>query len=107
MWWDCADKEWEGLDDRKCFEHGLSKAELKKRGISKRIIGLRYVFENKLDAKKDFVKAKGRCVAQGHSGALTKGVDYQTVFAPAPSLSSPRLIQAMTVLFGWTNPKWH
>ena len=64
MWWDSAEQEWEGLDDRGCFEHDITKAELKRRGINKRIIGSRFIFESKLDDKLAFRKAKGRCVEE-------------------------------------------
>ena len=50
----------------------------------------------------EFSKAKARNVAQGHRHSLRKGVDYTTVFAAAPDLATGRIIQALTVLFGFT-----
>ena len=56
--WDKAiDKEWNGLDDRECFEHDLTKSDLKKRGIYKRPIGMRIILEAKISNGK-FDKAK-------------------------------------------------
>ena len=35
-----------------------------------------------------FDKAKNRCVVQGHKGNIRRGIEYDTVFAVAPSLES-------------------
>ena len=40
VWDDAINKEWDGLNDRGCFEHDLTRAELRKRGIHKRVIGM-------------------------------------------------------------------
>jgi hypothetical protein len=88
------------LNDRGCFEHDLTRAELKARGINKRVVGMRMLLESKV-VNGVFDKMKARNVAQGHRQALRKGVDYTTVFAAAPDLATARIIQALVVLFGF------
>jgi hypothetical protein len=100
VWDDAINKEWDGLNDRGCFEHDLTRAELRKRGIHKKVIGMRMLLESKV-VNGEWSKAKARNVAQGHKGNLTKGVDYTTVFAAAPDLATGRIIQGLVVLFGF------
>ena len=70
VWDDAINKEWDGLNDRGCFEHDLTRAELRKRGIHKRVIGMRMLLESKV-VNGEWSKAKARNVAQGHKGNLT------------------------------------
>ena len=86
LWDEAISKEWDGLNDRDCFEHDLTLKDARQRhskhnGDAKfKIVGMRMLLEAKIvDGK--FNKAKARNVAQGHKGSLTKGVDYTTVFA--------------------------
>ena len=104
LWDEAISKEWDGLNDRDCFEHDLTLKDARQRhsklnGDAKfKIVGMRMLLEAKIvDGK--FNKAKARNVAQGHKGSLTKGVDYTTVFAAAPDLATGRIIQALSVLF--------
>ena len=100
IWDEAIDKEWDGLNDRDCFEHDLTRSVLRERQIYKNPIGMRMLLETKISDGK-FSKAKARNVAQGHKGNLTKGVDYTTVFAAAPDLATGRIIQALCVLFNF------
>lgn len=100
IWNEAIDKEWNGLNDRECFEHDLTKKQLADKGIHRKPIGMRMLLESKISDGK-FTKAKARNVAQGHKGNLTKGVDYTTVFAAAPDLATGRIIQCLCVLFNF------
>ena len=48
-----------------------------------------------------FDKAKNRCVVQGHKGNIRRGIDYDTVFAAAPSLES--ILMALYAALSWTS----
>jgi len=106
MWDKAWRKEWDGLNHHDCFLHGLLIEELVSMGVmggrdGKKIVNTQMLFESKLlDGL--FNKYKARCVANGHPGAVRKGIDYQTVFAAAPHLQSQRIMRAVEVLLGWT-----
>ena len=101
IWDEAIDKEWDGLNDRNCFKHDLTKEQLQKQGFDpRRIVGMRMLLESKVVNGK-FNKAKARNVAQGHKGNLQKGKDYTTVFAAAPDLAVGRLIQALCVILNY------
>ena len=103
LWEDADTLEWEGLEERDCFRHGLGKQDLFDEGIlpGKKIVGMQMLYDAKL---KDgaFERAKARCVVQGHKGAIRKGIDYDTVFAAAPNLAVGRMMKCIAVLLGWT-----
>jgi hypothetical protein len=86
IWDDAIDKEWDGLNGRSTFIHGVRKADFVKHGAPpNKVIGMRMLLDSKIKQGK-FERAKGRTVAQGHKGNLRKGFDYDTVFCAAPAL---------------------
>ena len=104
LWTAAEFKEWMGLNSRGCFEHDVSHSELLRRGIvpKHKIVGMRMLYDTKT---RDgvFDKAKNRCVVQGHKGNIRRGIDYDTVFAAAPSLESGRMLMALYAALGWTS----
>lgn len=104
LWTAAEFKEWMGLNSRGCFEHDVSHTELRQRGIipKHKIVGMRMLYDTKT---RDgvFDKAKNRCVVQGHKGNIRRGIDYDTVFAAAPSLESGRMLMALYAALGWTS----
>ena len=42
-------------------------------------------------------------MVQGHKGNIRRGIDYDTVFAAAPSLESGRMLMALYAALGWTS----
>ena len=66
---------------------------------AKKIVGMRVILTVKTK-NGQFEKFKARAVVQGHSGCIRKGIDYDTVFAPAPRLESNRALQALAIIQG-------
>ena len=65
----------------------------------KRVIGTRWVFRNKRDARGNIVKIKARLVAQGY--IQEEGVDYNELFAPIARIESIRLFLAFASYMGF------
>ena len=110
MWVAAWKKEWKGLEDHEIFIHGLTVEQLESMGImggrdGKKVVRTQMLFEAKLlDGL--FSRYKARLVANGHPGAVRKGIDYTTVFAAAPHLQSQRIMRAFEVLLGWEPIDW-
>nr|GEV67952.1 ribonuclease H-like domain-containing protein [Tanacetum cinerariifolium] len=58
----------------------------------KRVIGLKWVFKNKLNEKGILIRNKERLVAQGHT--QEEGIDYDELFAPVARIEAIRLFLA-------------
>ena len=65
----------------------------------KRVIGTRWVFKNKRDARGNIVKNKARLVAQCYR--QKEGVDYDEVFAPVARIEAIRLFLAFASYMGF------
>jgi len=73
---------------------------LGKRGVTKNIIGTKWVFRNKLNEKGEVVRNKVRLVAQGYS--QQEGIDYTETFDPVARLEAIRLLLSYAVNHGIT-----
>lgn len=67
--------------------------------VSKRPIGLKWVFKLKKDETGAVVKHKARLVAKGY--VQRQGIDFDEVFAPVARMESVRLLLAVAAHFGW------
>ena len=65
----------------------------------KRVIGTRWVFRNKRDARGNIVKNKARLVAQGYR--QEEGVDYDEVFAHLAIIEAIRLFLPFSSYMGF------
>jgi len=64
----------------------------------KNIIGIKWVFKNKLNEQGEVVRNKGRLVAQGYS--QQEDIDYIETFAPVVRLKAISLLQSYAVNHG-------
>ena len=98
-WLSACLKEWNGLDDLGVFEHNFTRAELKARGVTTSPIPLTQALDYKFNKQGDIEKYKARYPLAGHPGNMQKGVHYKETFAPTPSQTSSRLLQALMVRY--------
>nr|GEW99050.1 retrovirus-related Pol polyprotein from transposon TNT 1-94 [Tanacetum cinerariifolium] len=66
----------------------------------KTIIGLKWVFRNKMDEEGVVTKNKARLVAKGYK--LEKGIDYDETFTPVARLEAIRIFLAYASYMGFT-----
>ena len=72
--------------------------DLVPRPQQKNIIGIKWVFINKLNEQGEVVRNKARLVAQGYS--QQEGLDYTETFAPVARLEAIRLLLSYAVNHG-------
>ena len=103
LWNPVIDKEWNGLNDRNCFEHDQTITQLKQRGLipAKKIIPMRMLMTTKVDSTGNIDKLKARNIVTGHKAYVRPGIDYDTVFAAAPNIQATRLLQIIAVTFNF------
>jgi len=58
----------------------------------RKIIGTKWVFQNKLDEQRTVTRNKARLVVQGHN--QEEGTDYEETFAPVVRIESIRILIA-------------
>lgn len=66
----------------------VSELVLKPKGHS--IIGTKWIFHNKLDVSREFVRNKARLVTQGYN--QEEGIDYDKTYAPVVRIKSINLL---------------
>eukprot|EP01048_Picozoa_sp_COSAG05_P018643 COSAG05_NODE_2762_length_2671_cov_21.788880_3_plen_126_part_00 len=81
-------------------EHGVSYAELRRRGIvpGKNIVDMKMLLTLKRKPDNTIDKMKGRNVACGHKGAIPKS-SLSSVFSAAPDLAASRLLDCLGTMF--------
>ena len=104
LWNEAMRIEEETLDKMEVFEHDLTMAELRSRGIVPRmsVVPLIMLLSIKLKPDGSFDKAKGRQVAAGHPGHMKKGIHYAVVFSASPAVAVGRILKAASVHTGMT-----
>ena len=66
--------------------------------LQKNIIGIKWVFRNKLNEQGEVTRNKARLVAQGYS--QQEGIDYTETFAPVARLEAIKLLLSYVVNHG-------
>ncbi|GJW57488.1 zinc finger, CCHC-type containing protein [Tanacetum coccineum] len=66
---------------------------------NQKVIGLKWVFKTKRDAKGKIIKYKALLVAKGY--VQEQGIDFDEVFAPVARIEIVRLILALAAYHGW------
>lgn len=104
-WRKAADLEFNTLTEMGVFDHNCTLNEVHKFGISKAPINISIAIDNKyIDG--EFERHKVRMAIAGHKYNMTKGVDYEDVFAAAPNQNTSRMLQALTVSMGLHRMCW-
>lgn len=104
-WKEAADLEYNTLTEMGVFDHGYTLQEVRELGITKDPIGISIALDNKyIDG--EFERHKVRMAVAGHKYNLTKGIDYDEVFAAAPNQNTSRVLQALTVQLGLHRKAW-
>eukprot|EP01046_Picozoa_sp_COSAG06_P072650 COSAG06_NODE_21352_length_759_cov_11.963636_1_plen_139_part_00 len=100
-------KEMDGLEEMNVFsieEYTIN--ELRRMGIKHAPMPLGLIYDVKQTPAGDWDKDKARLVMRGHRWNMRKsfGFDhtYET-YAATPDLSTTRIMQALMVLYGWTD----
>nr|KYP64051.1 Retrovirus-related Pol polyprotein from transposon TNT 1-94 [Cajanus cajan] len=68
--------------------------------IGGKIVGVKWIYETKLNEKGEVDKFKARLVVKGH--AQRYGIDYTEVFAPMACMETIRLVIAFATQRGWS-----
>ncbi|GJV60668.1 ribonuclease H-like domain, reverse transcriptase, RNA-dependent DNA polymerase [Tanacetum coccineum] len=66
---------------------------------NQKVIGIKWVFKTKRDAKGNIIKYKARLVAKGY--IPEQGIDFDEVFAQVARIETVRLILALAAYHGW------
>nr|GEX22551.1 ribonuclease H-like domain, reverse transcriptase, RNA-dependent DNA polymerase [Tanacetum cinerariifolium] len=67
--------------------------------MNQKVIGLKWVFKTKRDAKGKIIKYNAQLVAKGY--VQEQGIDFDEVFAPVAQIETVRLILALAAYHGW------
>ena len=106
-WMESAEKEFNGLTNKKVLDHDYTLDQLQEAGVpvdrvtgKVKPINLSTVLDLKYT---DGVlsRYKTRMALAGHSGNMQRGVHYDKTFSPSPNANSTRLLQALMVYTGW------
>jgi site-specific DNA-cytosine methylase len=107
-WVESIETEWNGLNNiprddpsagKGVFEHNMTKAMLREKGITKNPIPLSVCLTYKFDSSGEVTKFKTRMAVAGHSGHMKKGIDYDKTYASTPTHHSCRVMQATMVKY--------
>jgi hypothetical protein len=104
-WKEAAELEMSTLTEMGVFDHGYTMDELIKAGCTKDPINISVVLTNKFNDG-IFDRHKVRMAVAGHKYNMTKGVDYDEVFAPSPNQNTARALCAMAVAMGLQRMAW-
>jgi len=104
-WQEAAALEFDTLSKMGVFDHGYTLKEVKAVGIRKEPINISVALTNKYHDGV-FERHKVRMAVAGHKYNMTKGIDYDDVFAAAPNQNTVRLLSAMTVQMGLHRKSW-
>ena len=94
-WMEAVIKELDAFDKREAILHDLTAQEIKDMGITHTPVPMRLIFDVKYLPDGTFQKFKARQVVQGHKKYMRFGEHFHTTFAPAPTLATNRLLQAV------------
>ena len=94
-WMEATIKELDAFDKREAMLHDLTLKEIRDMGITHTPVPMRLIFEVKYLPDGTLNKFKARQVVQGHKKYMRFGEHFHTTFAPAPTLATNRLLQAV------------
>ena len=94
-WMEAVVKELDAFDKRCAIQHDLTLSEIREMGITHSPVPMRLIFDVKYLPDGTLQKFKARQVVQGHKKYMRYGEHFHTTFAPAPTLATNRLLQAI------------
>ena len=94
-WMEAVIKELDAFDKRHAIQHDLTLSEIREMGITHSPVPMRLIFDVKYLPDGTLQKFKARQVVQGHKKYMRYGEHFHTTFAPAPTLATNRLLQAI------------
>jgi hypothetical protein len=94
-WMEATLKELDAFDKRDAILHDLTLTEIREMGITHSPVPMRLIFDVKYFPDGTLQKFKARQVVQGHKKYMRFGEHFHTTFAPAPTLATNRLLQAV------------
>ena len=97
-WSESCDEEIDGLTRMGVLDHGYTRADLHKMGITSPPVPLGLYHTHKTDKEGKVNRLKTRAAVQGHPGNMRKGVHYNETFAATPSEDTARFLCCITVL---------
>jgi len=94
--------ELDAFDKREAILHDLTLKEIRAMGITHSPVPMRILYDVKYLPDGSLQKFKARQIVQGHKQYMRFGEHFHTTFAPAPTLATNRLLQAII-----THKRWH
>jgi len=101
-WMEATILELDAFDKREAILHDLTLKEIRAMGITHSPVPMRILYDVKYLPDGSLQKFKARQIVQGHKQYMRFGEHFHTTFAPAPTLATNRLLQAII-----THKRWH
>jgi len=101
-WMEATILELDAFDKREAILHDLTLKEIRAMGITHSPVPMRLLYDVKYLPDGSLQKFKARQIVQGHKQYMRFGEHFHTTFAPAPTLATNRLLQAII-----THKRWH
>lgn len=96
-WLISINKEWNGLTEMGVLDHGYTRQELLKMGITSNPIPFSICFTYKYDKHGDISRYKTRMALAGHRGNMIPGVHFDKTYSSTPVQHTSKIIQALMV----------
>jgi site-specific DNA-cytosine methylase len=97
QWAESMDEEIGGLTRMGVLDHGYTRRDLHKMGITTPPVPLGLYHTHKHDKAGEINRLKTRAAVKGHRGNMKKGIHYFETFAPTPSEDTARVLQCLTL----------
>ena len=102
QWSESMDEEINGLTRMGVLDHGYTREDLHKLGITAPPVPLGLYHTHKTGKDGQVNRLKTRAAVQGHKGNMKKGVHFTETFAPTPSEDAVRVLCCLIVLLNLT-----